>query len=138
MICPFKYTHKGFSMAGYSWLLFSALPSIIPHTVHSRNPGESYTRKLRRLLYIHSCCWKLARVTPCGQWVLMNHLHGTSPMPLYPVVPGSALPTVGAQFTHWDSQQIPTKCLVWLYQGIEMTNAVMRLLSKRKINIFVI
>ena len=66
----------------------------------------------------------------------MNHLHGTSPMPIYPIVPGSALPTVGAQFTQWDSQQISTKCLVCAgtvaVSGIEMTNALMEIIVKEE------
>ena len=66
----------------------------------------------------------------------MNHLHGTSPMLLYPIVPGSALPTVGAQFTQRDSQQISTKCLVCAgtvaVSGIEMTNAFMEITVKEE------
>lgn len=57
-------------------------------------------------------------------------------MPLYPIVPGSALPTVGAQFTQWDSQQISTKCLVCAgtvaVSGIEMTNAFMEITVKEE------
>ena len=57
-------------------------------------------------------------------------------MPLYPIVPGSALPTVGAQFTQWDSQQISTKCLLCAgtvaVSGVKMTNALMEIIVKEE------